>query len=88
MFILFCRILSPDVEQWGTAPLVTENTAKAFFPITFKNTEYVIVATGHIDDTATAYIKGVLYNHKETNTCVLRASEASGPAAEYIAIGK
>ena len=68
--------------------MVTENTAKAFFPITFNNTEYVIVATGHIDDTAAAYIKGVLYNHKETNTCVLRTSEASGPAAEYIAIGK
>jgi hypothetical protein len=67
--------------------LVTENTAKAFFPITFKNTGYVIVATGHIDDNATAYIRGALYNHKETNTCVLRASEANGPAAEYIAIG-
>lgn len=88
MFILFCRILSPDVEQWGTAPLVIENTAKAFFPITFKNTEYVIVATGHIDDNTTAYIRGALYNHKETNTCILRASEANGPAAEYIAIGK
>ena len=68
--------------------MVITNTAKAFFPITFKNTEYVIVATGHIDDNATAYIKGALYNHKETNTCILRASEANGPAAEYIAIGQ
>lgn len=76
------------IIQWGIAPLVTENTAKAFFPISFKNTEYVIVATGHIDDDSTAYIKGALYNHKETNTCVLRASEATGPAAEYVVCGR
>lgn len=75
-------------EQWGIAPLVIENTAKASFPITFKNTEYVIVATGHIDDNATAYIRGALYNHKDANTCIFRTSEAHGPAAEYIAIGK
>ena len=79
---------SAVTKQWGIAPLVIENTAKASFPITFKNTEYVIVATGHIDDNATAYIKGTLYNHKETNSCVLRASETSGPAAEYVALGQ
>ena len=78
----------PTVEQWGIAPLVTTNTTKAFFPISFTNTEYIIVATGHIDDDSTAYIRGVLYNHKETNTCVLRTSEAAGPAAEYVAWGR
>ena len=74
--------------QWGIAPLVTTNTTKAFFPISFTNTEYIIVATGHIDDDSAAYIRGVLYNHKETNTCVLRTSEANGPAAEYVAWGR
>ena len=68
--------------------MAAPNTTKASFPISFQDTGYVIVATGHIDDNATAYIKGALYNHKETNTCLLRASEANGPAAEYIAIGK
>lgn len=87
-YVCFGSLFGGLIIQWGTAPLVITNTAKAFFPITFKNTEYVIVATGHIDDNATAYIKGALYNHKETNTCILRASEANGPAAEYIAIGK
>lgn len=47
-----------------------------------------MLGSGHIDDNATAYIKGVLYNHKETNSCVLRASEAQGPAAEYVALGQ
>lgn len=74
--------------QWGIAPLVAPNTTKAFFPISFKNTEYVIVATGHIDDNATAYIKGALYNHKDANTCLLRTSEAQGPAAEYVVCGR
>ena len=46
-----------------------------------------MVAVGHIDDNATAYIKGALYNHKETNTCLMRASETNGPAAEYVALG-
>ena len=87
-YICFGSLFGGLIIQWGIAPLVITNTAKAFFPLTFKNTEYVIVATGHIDDNATAYIKGALYNHKETNTCILRASEANGPAAEYIAIGK
>ena len=81
-------ILAISNPQWGTAPLVTSNTAKAFFPISFQDTGYVILATGHIDDNATAYIKGILYNHKDANTCVLRASEAQGPAAEYVAFGK
>ena len=87
-YICFGEFFGGLIIQWGIAPLVTENTAKAFFPISFKNTEYVIVATGHIDDDSTAYIKGALYNHKETNTCVLRASEATGPAAEYVVCGR
>ena len=74
-------------KQWGIAPLVASATTKAFFPISFTNTEYVIVAVGHIDDNAAAYIKGALYNHKETNTCLMRASETNGPAAEYVALG-
>ena len=68
--------------------MATTNTTEAFFPISFKNTEYVIVATGHIDDDSTAYIRGALYNHKETNACLLRASEANGPAAEYVVCGR
>lgn len=75
-------------RQWGIAPLVAENTAKALFPIAFQNTGYVMLGSGHIDDNATAYIKGTLYNHKETNSCVLRASEAHGPAAEYVVWGR
>ena len=47
-----------------------------------------MLGSGHIDDNATAYIKGTLYNHKETNSCVLRASETTGPAAEYVALGQ
>ena len=46
-----------------------------------------MLASGHIDDNSTAYIKGVLYNHKETTNCILRASEAAGPAAEYVVLG-
>ena len=70
------------------APLVTSNTAKAFFPISFQDTGYVILATGHIDDNATAYTKGILYNHKDANACILRASETNGPAAEYVVFCK
>lgn len=87
-YVSFGKNFGGLIIQWGIAPLVTTNTTKAFFPISFTNTEYIIVATGHIDDDSTAYIRGVLYNHKETNTCVLRTSEAAGPAAEYVAWGR
>ena len=87
-YVCFGSLFGGLIIQWGIAPLVTENTAKAFFPIAFQNTGYVMLGSGHIDDNATAYIKGVLYNHKETNSCVLRASEAQGPAAEYVALGQ
>ena len=84
---MYITSLSAD-KQWGIAPLVTSNTAKAFFPISFQDTGYVILATGHIDDNATAYTKGILYNHKDANACILRASETNGPAAEYVVFGK
>lgn len=86
-YVCFGSLVGGLIIQWGIAPLVASATTKAFFPISFTNTEYVIVAVGHIDDNATAYIKGALYNHKETNTCLMRASETNGPAAEYVALG-
>ena len=75
-------------RQWGTAPWVASNTAHAMFPISFNSSDYILIATGHIDDNGTAFIGGVLYNHKVNDSCLLRGSEANGPAAEYIAIGK
>lgn len=76
------------IIQWGTAPWIASNTAHAMFPISFNSSNYILIATGHIDDNSTAFIGGVLYNHKVNNSCLLRGSEANGPAAEYIAIGK
>ena len=87
-YVCFGSLFGGLIIQWGIAPLVAENTAKALFPIAFQNTGYVMLGSGHIDDNATAYIKGTLYNHKETNSCVLRASEAHGPAAEYVVWGR
>ena len=74
-------------KQWGTAIWVTSYTAKAIFPISFSNTNYIITATGHIEDDSKAIIGGILYNHKETIGCILRGSEEKGPAAEYVAVG-
>lgn len=74
-------------RQWGTAPWVTSYTAKIIFPISFSNTQYIVVATGRIEDDSKAIIGGVLYNHKETIECILRGSEEKGPAAEYVAVG-
>lgn len=81
-------MILPTVEQWGTAPWIASNTAHAMFPISFNSFDYILIATGHIDDNSTAFIGGVLYNHKVKNSCLLRGSEEKGPAAEYIAIGK
>ncbi len=73
--------------QWGLAPWVTSYTAQIRFPISFSNTNYILVATGRIEDDSKAIIGGVLYNHKETIGCILRGTEEKGPAAEYIALG-
>lgn len=73
--------------QWGTAPWAAAKTAQAVFPISFTNANYVICATGHIEDNATEYLNGILYNHKAVDSCLLRCSETNGPAAEYVAIG-
>lgn len=75
------------IIQCGTAPWVTSYTAQAIFPISFSNTNYIIIATGHIEDDSKAFIDGILYKHKETFGCILRGSEDKGPAAEYVAIG-
>lgn len=74
-------------RQWGTAPWAAAKTAQAVFPISFTNANYVICATGHIEDNATEYLNGILYNHKAVDSCLLRCSETNGPAAEYVAIG-
>lgn len=74
-------------RQWGLAPWVTSYTAQIRFPISFSNTNYILVATGRIEDDSKAIIGGVLYNHKETIGCILRGTEEKGPAAEYIALG-
>ena len=75
------------IIQWGTASWAAAKAAQAVFPISFTNTNYVICATGHIEDNATAYLNGILYNHKAVDSCLLRCSETGGPAAEYVAIG-
>ena len=75
------------IIQYGTAPWVTSYTAQAIFPISFSNTNYIIIATGHIEDDSKAFIGGILYKHKENSGCILRGSEEKGPAAEYVAIG-
>lgn len=75
------------IRQWGTAPWVTSYTAQAIFPISFSNTNYIVAATGRIEDDSKAVIGGILYNHKETIRCILRGSEEKGPAAEYVAVG-
>lgn len=80
-------ILPLESKQWGLAPWVTSYTAQIRFPISFSNTNYILVATGRIEDDSKAIIGGVLYNHKETIGCILRGTEEKGPAAEYIALG-
>ncbi|WP_370803398.1 gp53-like domain-containing protein [Dialister hominis] len=87
-YICFGEFFGGLIIQWGTAPRVASNTAHAMFPISFNSSDYILIATGHIDDNSTAFIGGVLYNHKVNDSCLLRGSEANGPAAEYIAIGK
>ena len=86
-YVCFGSLFGGLIIQWGTAPWAAAKTAQAVFPISFTNANYVICATGHIEDNATEYLNGILYNHKAVDSCLLRCSETNGPAAEYVAIG-
>ena len=77
-----CRI----PEQWGTATYANL-VSTAIFPISFSNTNYIGVATGILEDDSQAFIRGILRTHKALNSCLFRASEQGGPAAEYLVIG-
>ena len=75
------------IIQWGKAPY--ENlVATATFAIAFSNTDYIGVATGILEDDSQAFVRGILRNHKTIVSCLFRASETGGPAAEYIVIGR
>lgn len=75
------------IVQWGKAPY--ENlVATATFAIAFSNTDYIGVATGILEDDSQAFVRGILRNHKTIVSCLFRASETGGPAAEYIVIGR
>lgn len=74
-YICFGSFFGGLIIQWGTSPWITSYTAKAIFPISFSNTNYSIVATGRIEDDSKAFIRGILYNHKETSGCILRVQK-------------
>lgn len=75
------------IIQWGKAPY--ENlVATATFAIAFSNTDYIGVATGILEDDSQAFVRGILRNHKTVISCLFRASETGGPAAEYVVIGR
>ena len=74
-------------EQWGLATYASL-VATATFPISFSNTDYIGIATGVLEDDSQAYIRGILRTHKTTSSCLFRASETGGPAAEYVVIGR
>lgn len=75
------------VKQWGLATYASL-VATATFPIAFSDTSYIGVATGVLEDDSQAYIRGILRTHKTTSSCLFRASETGGPAAEYVVIGR
>ena len=75
------------VKQWGLATYASL-VATATFPISFSNTDYIGIATGVLEDDSQAYIRGILRTHKTTSSCLFRASETGGPAAEYVVIGR
>ena len=74
-------------KQWGLATYASL-VATATFPISFSNTDYIGIATGVLEDDSQAYIRGILRTHKTTSSCLFRASETGGPAAEYVVIGR
>lgn len=85
--ITFACVLIAFFPQWGKAPY--ENlVATATFAIAFSNTDYIGVATGILEDDSQAFVRGILRNHKTIVSCLFRASETGGPAAEYIVIGR
>ena len=75
------------IVQWGLATYASL-VATATFPISFSNTDYIGIATGVLEDDSQAYIRGILRTHKTTSSCLFRASETGGPAAEYVVIGR
>lgn len=75
------------ILQWGFATYANL-VATATFPISFSNTDYIGIATGVLEDDSQAYIRGILRTHKTTSSCLFRASETGGPAAEYVVIGR
>ena len=86
------RVIYPSciphcTEQWGLATYASL-VATATFPISFSNTDYIGIATGVLEDDSQAYIRGILRTHKTTSSCLFRASETGGPAAEYVVIGR
>lgn len=84
---LVADILFWDGKQWGLATYASL-VATATFPISFSNTDYIGIATGVLEDDSQAYIRGILRTHKTTSSCLFRASETGGPAAEYVVIGR
>lgn len=83
----FGKLFGGLIVQWGKAPY--ENlVATATFAISFSNTDYIGVATGILEDDSQAFVRGLLHNHKTIVSCLFRASETGGPAAEYIVIGR
>ena len=74
-------------RQWGITSYANL-VATATFAITFSDTNYIGVATGILEDDSQAFIRGLLHTHKTKNSCLFRASESGGPAANYIVIGR
>lgn len=84
--MLFGGLLFAHHKQWGLA-IFSNLVATAVFPISFNNTNYISIATGVLEDDSQAFIRGILRTHKTPYSCLFRASEQGGPAAEYLVIG-
>lgn len=86
-YVNFGKLMGGLIIQWGKAPY--ENlVATATFAIAFSNIDYIGVATGILEDDSQAFVRGILRNHKTIVSCLFRASETGGPAAEYVVIGR
>ena len=85
-YICLGKLFGGLILQWGTATYANL-VSTAIFPISFSNTNYIGVATGILEDDSQAFIRGILRTHKALNSCLFRASEQGGPAAEYLIIG-
>ena len=84
MFILFCRILSPDVEQWG----FLSNGMLIALPIAFNNNGYTLVATasGNVSNSGSVRVVKVLSQNQIQIISDSQPTEAKG--SYWIAIGK